>query len=64
VGFGPGSVDGLDAGVGVGAAQDFAVYQPSELDVGTILSTTGDLVDTVWPYRSCTNDAILDFRED
>ena len=45
--------------MGMGAAKDFAVYQPVEVDVGTILGTTGDLVDTVGTNGTLTNDAIL-----
>ena len=42
-GFGAGGVDAADAGVGVGAAEDFAVDHSGKLDVGAVFGGAGDL---------------------
>ncbi len=40
-------VDALDAGVGMGAAQDLAVDHPGQVEVSAVLRAAGDLVDPV-----------------
>ena len=54
--LGRGGVDRFDSGVGVRAAQDLAVQQAGQTDIGTILRPTGDFIDPVVPNRTCPDD--------
>ena len=57
-GLGLAGVDALDAGMGVGAAQDLAVQHAGEIDVGSVLRPPGDLVGAVVAKRAAANDAV------
>ena len=50
--LGPTRVDGLDAGVGVGAAQDPADQHAGQVQVGAELGAPRDLVDAIGPDRA------------
>ncbi len=64
VSLGLAGVDGLDAGMGVGAAQDFTMQQAGELDVGAVLGASGDFIHTVGPDGALADDLVLHLRED
>ena len=49
-------VDRFDSGVSVRAAQDLAVQEAGQTDIGTILGPTGDLIDPIVPNRTRPDD--------
>ena len=54
--LGLGSVDGLDAGVGMGAPENLRVQQARCVEVCPVLGAARDLVGAVVPHRSCSHD--------
>ena len=61
-GEGTAGVDATDAGVGVGAAEDFAVQHAGQVDVGGITGAAHDLVGAVVAYGASADDAVVFFR--
>ena len=55
-------VDATDAGVGVGAAQDFPVEHTRQVDVGGVTGAAHHLVGAVVAHRAGTHDAVVFFR--
>ena len=58
-GFSLAGVDGLDAGMRVWTAQDFAVQHPWQVEVGAVAGQSRDLVGSVVANRTGANDFIL-----
>ena len=58
-GFGGGGVNGLDARMGVGAPQDFAVQHPAHLEVAAVLGAAGHLVGAVRPDWPGAHDLVI-----
>ena len=57
-GLGLARVDGDDAGVAVGAAQDLAVQRAGQVDVGAVLGASGHLVDAVVADGTAADDLV------
>ena len=58
-GQGPAGVDGLDAGVSMGAAQKLAVEESRHLDIGAVPGTARHLVEAVMADRSGAHHVVL-----
>ena len=58
-GLGLAGVDGLDAGVSVGAPQHFCKEDAGGLKVGSVLGAAGHLVGAVVPYRPGSDDLVV-----
>ena len=63
MGGGFGGVDGLDAGVGIRAAENFGVEQSVQLHIRAVLRPPGHLVHAVGTHRALPDDIVFDFRK-
>ena len=54
-------VNGLDAGVSMGAAEDAAVQQAGQVQIGAVLRATGNLVQAVGTHGPLADDGVLHF---